>query len=546
MLRILTECSASVRKSLQGLDYYAAEGARAFDDLAGIVEKVYALSDLSEGDTGLLESLKAGKLYLKGDFKDSTAVIQILQHVIKTLKIAHPEIERAFFRQDNAGCYHSSSTILATQQISETTGIDITRTDFNDPQGGKVHLETDPNVTPNVMPPRRVPVAVKGKLKAELDRTPTRIDKGKYFSKADLKEGFLQVQLDEESSKLTTFQTPWGRYRWHRLPFGIAPAPEIFQIKLDQNLEGLKGTFAIADDILITGQGDTDNQANQDHDKNLQSFLHRCRERNIKLNKDKFDFKCEEVCFIGHRLTKEGLKLDPNKVNAIMNMMRPEDVPVVHRLIGMVKYLSKFLSDLSQMCEPIRKLTHKDEPWNWTEKQEQAFQNIKEAVASAPILKYFDAAKPTEGSGDASQHGIGFVLTQEDHPITYASRALTSAEQKYSQIEKELLAQVFGLEHNQQYAYGRKITLFTDHKPLVSISKKPLSATPKRLQRLLLRLHCYDVEIKYRPGSQMYLADTLSRAYQDTTTDELHRSEVEIEVECTRNRLPSHIRASVT
>ncbi|KAK3702062.1 hypothetical protein QZH41_004210 [Actinostola sp. cb2023] len=356
---------------------------------------------------------------------------------------------------------------------------------------GKVHLETEPNVTPNVMPPRRVPVAVKGKLKAELDRLTKRkvispveeptdwvssmiavmkpngtvrlcidpqhlnqalkrchyplpiieellpeLTKARVFSKADLKEGFLLVQLDEESSKLTTFQTPWGRYRWHRLPFGIAPAPEIFQIKLDQNLEGLKGTFAIADDILITGQGDTDNQANQDHDKNLQSFLHRCRERNIKLNKDKFDFKCEEVCFIGHRLTKEGLKLDPNKVNAIMNMMRPEDVPAVQRLIGMVNYLSKFLSDLSQMCEPIRKLTHKDEPWNWTEKQEQAFQNIKEAVESAPILKYFDAAKPTEGSGDASQHGIGFVLTQEDHPITYASRALTSAEQKYSNRER--------------------------------------------------------------------------------------------------------------
>ncbi|KAK3730127.1 hypothetical protein QZH41_004833 [Actinostola sp. cb2023] len=259
---------------------------------------------------------------------------------------------------------------------------------------GKVHLETDPNVTPNVMPPRRVPVAVKGKLKAELDRLTKRkvispveeptdwvssmiavmkpngtvrlcidpqhlnqalkrchyplpiieellpeLTKARVFSKADLKEGFLQVQLDEESSKLTTFQTPWGRYRWHRLPFGIAPAPEIFQIKLDQNLEGLKGTFAIADDILITGQGDTDNQANEDHDKNLQSFLHRCRERNIKLNKDKFDFKCEEVCFIGHRLTKEGLKLDPNKVNAIMNMMRPEDVPAVQRLIGMKDYL---------------------------------------------------------------------------------------------------------------------------------------------------------------------------------------------------------------
>jgi hypothetical protein len=165
-------------------------------------------------------------------------------------------------------------------------------------------------------------------------------------------------------------------------------------------------------------------------------------------------------------------------------MKRPDDIPALQRLLGMVKYLSKFLSDLSQISEPLRRLTHKNVPWEWTEEQELAFSNIKKAVSSAPLLKYFDSSKPTEGSGDASSKGLGFVLTQEDHPITYASRTLTPAEQNYSQIEKELLAQVFGLEHNHQYVYGRKVTLYTDHKPLVSISKKPLATAPKRLQRL--------------------------------------------------------------
>ena len=106
----------------------------------------------------------------------------------------------------------------------------------------------------------------------------------------------------------------------------------------------------------------------------------------------------------------------------------------------MVKYLSKFLSDLSQTCEPIRRLTHKDVQWSWTKEQDVAFDNIKEAVTSAPVLKFLDSSKPTEGSGDASSQGLGFVLTQEDHPVTYESRALTQAEQHYSQIEKELLA----------------------------------------------------------------------------------------------------------
>ena len=247
-------------------------------------------------------------------------------------------------------------------------------------------------------------------------------------------------------------------------------------------MEGLKGVFKIADDILITGQGEIERESGEDHDRNLKSLLNRCRERNIKLNKKKFTFKCDDVQFIGHRLTKEGLKPDPAKLKAILNMKKPDDVAAVQRLMGMVKYLSKFLSDLSQICEPIRLLTRKVVSWFWTKEQDVAFNKIKEAVTSDPVLKYFDSSKPTEGSGDASSQGLGFVLTQEDHPVTYASRALTQAEQRYSQIEKELLAQVFGLEHNHQYVYGRKVILYTDHKPLVSISSKPLASVPKRLQ----------------------------------------------------------------
>ena len=114
----------------------------------------------------------------------------------------------------------------------------------------------------------------------------------KVFSKADLKDGFLQIQLDEESSKLTTFQTPWGRYRYLRMPFGISPAPEYFQRKLDQNLEGLNGIYKIADDILITGRGASIDEAVEDHDPNLLKLSDRCRERNLKLNREKLQLKC--------------------------------------------------------------------------------------------------------------------------------------------------------------------------------------------------------------------------------------------------------------
>ena len=212
---------------------------------------------------------------------------------------------------------------------------------------GKLHFEVDETVQPSVMPPRRVPIAVKGKLKSELQRLedkdvikkiteptdwvsslvvtqkangnvqvcidPQQLNKAlkrshyplpviedvlpdlsdaKVFSKADLKDGFLQIELDEESSKLTTFQSPWGRYRWLRLPFRVSPAPEYFQMKFHQNLEGLKGVYDIADDVTIVGKGATYEEALKDHDRNLTNFLERCHERNIKLNKAKFEVKC--------------------------------------------------------------------------------------------------------------------------------------------------------------------------------------------------------------------------------------------------------------
>jgi len=157
------------------------------------------------------------------------------------------------------------------------------------------------------------------------------------------------------------------------------------------------------------------------------------------------------VTFIGHLLSSEGAKPDPRKIDATVNMETPVDVQGVQRLIGMVKYLLKFLSNLSELCQPLRKLTHKDAEWQWTQEQEHAFQSLKAAVTQAPVLKYFSPQAQTEGQGDASQNGLGFVLLQAGQPVTYASRALTPAEQRYSQIEKELLAQVFWLEHNHHY-----------------------------------------------------------------------------------------------
>ena len=172
-------------------------------------------------------------------------------------------------------------------------------------------------------------------------------------------------------------------------------------------------------------------------------------------------------------LTPEGIKPYSRKVEAILKMERPSDVAAVRRLVGLVNYLSKFLSKLSELCEPLRRLTHKGVEWSWSTEQEKAFGSVKQAVTSAPILRYFNSSEPFEGQGDASANGIGFVLMQNDQPVSYLTRALTTSERNYSQIEKELLAQVFGVERHHQYVYGQKVMLWSDHKPLETICKKP-------------------------------------------------------------------------
>ncbi|RXN17139.1 Transposon Ty3-G Gag-Pol poly [Labeo rohita] len=339
------------------------------------------------------------------------------------------------------------------------------------------------------------------------------LTKARVFTVCDVKDGFWHIRLLEESSYLTTFATPCGRYRWIRMPMGISPAPEVFQHRLTQALEGLPGIQIIADDILVCGEGDNDEAAEKDHDTKLRQLLDRCRDRNIKLNFNKLKLRQKEVPYIGHRLTSEGLKIGPEKVRAILEMPRPSDVKGLQRLLGMVNYLSKFCAHLSDSCDTLRQLTHKDVIWEWTDVQEDAFNKLKQMIASAPVLKYYNPEDDLVLQCDSSETGLGAALLQAGQPVAYSSRALTATEKGYAQIEKECLAILFGMEKFHQYTYGRKVEVHSDHKPLETIIRKPLLNAPKRLQRMLLRLQRYDIYVVYMPGRLMHLADTLSRAY---------------------------------
>ena len=185
------------------------------------------------------------------------------------------------------------------------------------------------------------------------------LGKAKIFTKVDCKDGYWQIKLTEESSLLTTFATPFGRYKWNRTPFWISPASEIFQLRLNEAVEGLDGVYAAADVMLVAGTGDTMKGAVADHDLKIEKLLKRCQERIIKLNKEKVAFKQTEVPYIGHLLTSEGVKADPSKVEAVIRMEKPTDVTGIQRIMGTVGYLAKFLPRLAEVSLPLRQLTKK-------------------------------------------------------------------------------------------------------------------------------------------------------------------------------------------
>ncbi|XP_017304659.1 uncharacterized protein K02A2.6-like [Diaphorina citri] len=374
-------------------------------------------------------------------------------------------------------------------------------------EGVKYEIKLKPGNIPIVRPPRRVPISIKDKLKQTLDSMvkdqiiekinypknwcsnmvvlekpnkelricidpvdlnqhlvrefhliPTieeiksRLSGKKVFSLVDLKQGFYQIPLHPKSTDLCTFSTPFGYYKYLRLPFGISTAPEVFFKITQKSFEDIENVLVYFDDILIATEDETS------HVKTLNQVLQRARELNIRLNEEKFKYLKTEIKYLGFEFSADGCKIDQERIEAIQVLTPPTNVKQLQSVLGMFNFLREFIPTMAEITAPLRILLRKNIDWHWTSVQQEAFEKLKSIVSTTPVLKHFDSRQDVTIQCDASQNGLGACLLQ-----------------------------------NKQKNINTLIS--------------------NRLVKMRLALLQYDLEVTYLPGRQMLVADLLSRNY---------------------------------
>ena len=320
-----------------------------------------------------------------------------------------------------------------------------------------------------------------------------------YYTCLDMATGFWQIKVRERDREKTAFISPSGLFEFQVMPFGLCNAPSTFQRAMDHVLAGLKWRTCIVyvDDILVfsaTFEG---------HLKDLAEVLERCRQHNLKLKPAKCIIASEELKYLGYVVKRGGLAVDPEKVRAVRDLAPPTNRTLLKSFLGLTSYYRRFIRAYAEATEPLyRLLRGKPETFVWATEQQEAFEKIKTALTTAPLLVHPDWTKPFKLQTDASDYAIGAVLSQEDDEarervVSYASRQLTADERKYDTREKELLAVVWGCETHAKYLGQRPFVIETDHANLKWLMKRD---PPRgRLARWVLRLQAFDMQIKHRP-----------------------------------------------
>ena len=380
-------------------------------------------------------------------------------------------------------------------------------------KNGKVRLCGDYKLTINLASPTEsYPLPLVDELLAKMSG-------GKFFSKLDLSNAYLQLPLDPLSKQYVTINTHRGLFQYNRLPFGVASAPAIFQRHMETLLQGLDGVSVYLDDILVSGR------SLEEHLTRLAGVLDRLEKSGMHLNQQKCSFLGSKIEYLGHVIDAEGIHPTSDKVKAIQEAPPPANISQLRSFLGLLNYYNRFLPNLATKLTPLYSLLNKCQKWTWGPEQEEAFRCAKEVLQSDSLLVHFDPSKPLVLACDASNYGIGAVLSHileggKERPIAYISRTLSTAEKHYSQLEKEALAIIFAVKKFHRYLMGHHFVIESDHQPLKTLfgetSRIPDMA-PSRIVRWAIILSAYRYSIRYKSGKKLCNADALSRLPQPTS-----------------------------
>ena len=433
-------------------------------------------------------------------------------HKIETLPNAKP-VKMPFYR---ATPQHQSEINRQVDDLLQNDIIQESNSEWHSPcllvkkSNGDFRLVTDFRRLNKITKPMSFPLP---RMECVFDTIGQ--SRAKYFSSLDLHSAFLQIGMHPDSRHKAAFITQNGIYEYKRMPFGLMNAPVSFQMVMSQVLRGMtwKQCLIYLDDILVFSE------SFEAHIKHLDQIFAKLREANLKLKPDKCDFAAKELHYLGHIISKNGIRTNPKKTEAVSTFPVPKSQKDVRSFLGMCNYYRKFVKDYAKIAAPMNYLLRSDVQFQWTDQCQRSFEVLKQALLSSPILAYPDMNKSFILTCDASTTAIGYVLGQFDdegkeHVIAYGGRSLHDNEKNWCTSEQEMLAIIEGIRSYHIYLADREFKIITDHKALKYVMNQ--KKTTSRLARWATEIQGYKFEVIHRPGKNNVVADALSRRSYDS------------------------------